>query len=133
MASIWAEHPLHGPARDWVLRSRAGDVEAVICQHSLMEVFASLTGMPSRPRLGPALVRAALDETCRTIGIVEIGVEEYRTCLQLAERLGLSGGVVYDLLILRAAEQARVDHLVTANSKHFSRLRPDDAGFVVSL
>lgn len=41
---------------------------------------------------------------------------------------GLAGGVIYDALIARAAEQAGVERLVTLNESRFRRARPDLTG-----
>jgi predicted nucleic acid-binding protein len=133
VAALWAGHPLHDPAKSWVVRSRSVEISALMCQHSLMEVFASLTGMPSRPKLGPAAVRAALDEALKSIEVVALTPADYRSCLSQAEKLGISGGICYDLLILHTAQKAKVDCLITGNARDFQRLWTGDPSFIEGL
>jgi predicted nucleic acid-binding protein len=122
VASIWAEHPRHERAKEWLLKVRRGEATGVVSQHTLLEAYASLTGMPSRPKLGPAIVRAALLEALQGFEVSEMSPSDYWDCLARAELSGLSGGVVYDLLILTAGETAVVDCVLTANEKDFKRL-----------
>lgn len=57
--------------------------------------------------------------------IATLTATDHRAVLDdLAER-GLSGGVVYDALIARAAVRASADRLVTLNSRDFRRAWPE--------
>lgn len=125
VAAVWAGHPQHLDAKAWLLKARKGQVKGAISQHTLLECFATLTGMPSRPRLSPALVSAALLEAISGLETIELGSSDYLRCVQRADNAGLAGGIVYDLLIMCAAEKAGAYQLVTLNAKDFERLRSE--------
>lgn len=40
--------------------------------------------------------------------------------------MGFSGGVIYDALIVHAAEKSNVDRILTFNEKHFQRVCPPE-------
>jgi hypothetical protein len=89
--------------------------------------------MPTRPKLSPVAVHAALTEALRKIDITELGAEDYLDCLLRAKQGLFSGGICYDLLILCAAEKSGADKLVTANARDFLRLHPRDPDFIQAL
>ena len=57
--------------------------------------------------------------------IVELNQEDYTIVLQKLPALGLSGAVVYDALIGRAAEKTGANLLLTLNRRDFDRLQLD--------
>lgn len=122
VAAIWSDHPQHSEAKAWLLRVRRGELGGAISQHTLLEAFAALTGMPSRPRLAPPVVRAAIVEAVKGFEIVALGPADYLSILERADKQDLTGGVVYDLLMLSSAERAGAEEVVTANVQDFSRL-----------
>jgi predicted nucleic acid-binding protein len=130
VAAIWAEHPQHSIALACLQRVRRGEITGAISQHTLFEAYAALTGMPSKPRLGPALVRSAILEAVAGFEIVELTSRDYFACLERAATSDLAGGVIYDFLILHSAEKAEAAQLLTANVKDFKRL-PVNSGLVV--
>ena len=133
LPSIWADHPWHSQARGWLGRVRSGELAGAISQHTLLETYSSLTGMPSRPKLGPALVRQSILEATSRFEVVELGYSDYLQCLEQADLRGLSGGIVYDLLLMRSAEKASADHVLTSNAKDFSRIVGASGPQIISL
>ena len=59
--------------------------------------------------------------------VVALETVDYMAVLEAAAQNGIVGGAVYDALIAKAADLARVDHLVTLNPKDFQRVWPDGA------
>ncbi|MBV6394588.1 MAG: hypothetical protein HFACDABA_00154 [Anaerolineales bacterium] len=58
--------------------------------------------------------------------------EDYLHVVDQLTELGILGGATYDALILRAAENAKVDLVVTLNEKDFRRVNPILADKVVA-
>ena len=57
---------------------------------------------------------------------------DYTAVIQHVAMLNLTGGVIYDALILRAAERAGVDRVLTFNVDDFRRLSPDGAAKIAA-
>ena len=59
--------------------------------------------------------------------VVPLSASDYVKTLNHVTKLGLSGGVIYDALIARAAQKGGVDALLTHNLDHFRRVWPSGA------
>ncbi len=132
VAALVEAHPEHERCRPWLEKVCAGDLELVVAAHSLAELFAVLSTLPVRPKLTPALARRLIRENVeRHATIATLTATDHRAVLDdLAER-GLSGGVVYDALIARAAARSGVDRLITLNGRDFRRAWPEGEGRVI--
>lgn len=129
VAALVRSHPRHGDARPWVARAQAGEVELVIAAHTLAELHATLTALPVKPRLSPETAGRLRDENLpEGTEIVALTADDYRAVLRSTVERGIAGGLIYDALIARAAEQAGVERLVTLNESHFRRAWPDGTG-----
>jgi predicted nucleic acid-binding protein len=133
LAALVRSHPRHAQARPWLVRARAGEIVIVLAAHTLAELHATLTTLPVRPRISPQTAeRLRNDNLPETTEIVALAVDDYRAVVQGAVELGLAGGVIYDALIARAAENGRADRLVTLNESDFRRAWPEGADRITS-
>jgi predicted nucleic acid-binding protein len=133
LAALVRSHPRHAQARPWLVRARAGEIVIVLAAHTLAELHATLTTLPVRPRISPQTAeRLRNDNLPETTEIVALAVDDYRSVVQGAVELGLAGGVIYDALIARAAENGRADRLVTLNESDFRRAWPEGADRITS-
>ena len=129
VAALVRSHPRHGEARPWIARALAGEVELVVAAHTLAELHATLTTLPVKPRISPETAGRLRDDNLpKGAEIVALTAADYRAVLRSTVDRGLAGGVIYDALIARAAEQAGVERLVTLNESHFRRAWPDGTG-----
>ncbi len=64
--------------------------------------------------------------------MIALTAADYTAVSQHVALLNLTGGVVYDALILRAAERAGVDRVLTFNVDDFRRLWPDGVAKVAA-
>jgi predicted nucleic acid-binding protein len=64
--------------------------------------------------------------------IVALSTADYVGVIRDAAELSLAGGVVYDALIARAAQKAKVERLLTLNPQDFLRVWPAGAGVVAA-
>jgi predicted nucleic acid-binding protein len=83
------------------------------------------------PRIAPAIAWRLIHENVEpTATVVPLTPADYRLTLRRLMELGLSGGVVYDALIARAAQKAKVERLLTLNPDDFGRVWPEGAAVV---
>ena len=91
---------------------------------TLGEVYATLTGLPVRPRITGAEGVAIVKQICERLTIVSLSESEYVSTLEGASPT-IVGNTVYDALIARCAIKAEAAVLLTWNVQHFMRLGPD--------
>ncbi|MEX0777612.1 MAG: PIN domain-containing protein [Phycisphaeraceae bacterium] len=125
IAAMVSSHPEHARALPWLGRAKAGKFAWFVAAHSLAEVYAGLTAIPFVPRIAPALALQAIDDNIQSAKLVPLSARDYRATILLAAQRGLTGGAIYDALIARAAQRARVDRLLTFNPTDFHRVWPD--------
>lgn len=58
--------------------------------------------------------------------------QDYRTVIHNLAEMSLSGGVVCDALLARAAQKAKAQRLSTLNPRDFLRVWPDGAAVITS-
>jgi predicted nucleic acid-binding protein len=126
VAGIVEAHALHERAFGWLKRARAGEIEVLLAAHTVAELYAVLTALPVRPRIGPAAARGLVRESTEAAAeIVTLSASDYDRTIERLARLGIGGGAVYDALIARAAEKSGVERLVTLDERDFLRVWPE--------
>lgn len=112
----------------YLQRAVRGDTGFIVAVHSLAELYAVLTRIPTSLRVSPAAARDLIQENVLgAAAIVTLDAADYEAVVKRCAELGLAGGVVYDALIARAAEKAEVDTLLTFNPRDFHRIWPEGA------
>ena len=66
-----------------------------------------------------------LDISALARHVVPLVQEDYLSTILRISSMGLSGSLIYDALIARAAEKAGAEHLLTFNESHFRRVWPE--------
>jgi predicted nucleic acid-binding protein len=129
VSAFHADHPHHEPSFNLFVSSKKHDTSCAL--HSLVEVYATLTGMRSAAR------RSSGDQALLFIGdirdrftIVGLDEQEYFQTLEDSAAAGIAGGAIYDALIGHCALKARAKTIYTWNTKDFLRLPPPIAGRV---
>ncbi len=104
---------------------RTGGEDSVFCStHSIAECFSVLTSLPLTRRISPAEARQlVLESILSRVTVVPLDREDYRWALDAVSGNGLSGGIVYDALHLRAARKSGCVRVFTYNTNHFTALR----------
>lgn len=133
VAATVASHPQHSPARAVLDRALSGELAYHVCTHTIAELYAVLTSLPVRPRITARLARELIRENVtRFAQRISLASDDYDMVVdRLAER-GLSGGIVYDALIARAAEKAKVERLLTLNPGDFKRAWPESESIIAA-
>lgn len=126
VAAMVESHPAYDRAFPWLQRGQAGEFDYIVASHTLAELYAVLTTLPVSPRLSPGTACRLIHENVeRKARIIPLATADYAAVLRDMSERGLSGGVIYDALIARAAQKAGVDRLVTLNIEDFRRVWPD--------
>lgn len=126
VASMVEVHPKHHQSLTWFKKVQTGKTGFTVCSHSLAECYAVLTKLPTIPRITPSLAIRLIEENIiKHAKLIYLTDKEYLSVIKQIAGLSLSGGIIYDALILKAAEKAKVDKLLTLNPRDFHRLMSD--------
>lgn len=125
VAAMLADHVRHSESVRWLSRAKDGAFEYFVSGHSLAEVYAVLTRLPRSPKIGPLEAVGLIRENIETHAkIITLSANDYLILVQELAASNLTGGVIYDAVIARAATIAGVDHLLTLNAEDFRRISP---------
>jgi predicted nucleic acid-binding protein len=131
VAALIESHESHEQALPWLDRALAGEIEAFVAAHSLAELFATLTRIPTKPRISPGLaLRMLRENVLLAFRPIALSAEDFVSTLEKLADLDCSGGVIYDGLIAAAAARAGVDRFLTLNVSHFRRVWPEGADLI---
>lgn len=122
VATFYSDHEHHGPSLDLFLRF--GKKDACCAAHSLAEVYATLTGMPGKRRVGGDAALLFLSDIRKHLTLVSLDEREYFQLVEEAASLNLASGAIYDALLGYCALKAQAKTLYTWNTKDFLRLSP---------
>ncbi len=133
VAALLPGHESHQAAVPWLSRAKSGAFQFIFSAHSLAELYAVLTRIPVSPPISPETAGKLIHENIvSAASLVAIRADEYLSVLKEMIEEGLTGGAVYDAVIVAAAKRAEVDLLVTLNTGHFQRIWPAGAARIVS-
>jgi predicted nucleic acid-binding protein len=133
IASLIEAHPMHHRAFPWLRQAKERDFELIVAGHTVAELYAVLSSLPTKPRISPAVAWKLIRENIAAVGkIVSLTATEYSAALMKISEMGLAGGITYDALIAKVAEKSKVERLLTLNSNHFKRVWPEGEEIIVS-
>jgi predicted nucleic acid-binding protein len=133
IAALLPGHPSHISAISWLSRAKSGAFEFLFSAHSLAELYAVLTRIPLSPPVSPEAAGRLIRENVLSAATIRaLSADEYVTLLSELIGKSLTGGAIYDAVIAKIAEEARVDLLVTLNIGHFQKVWPEAAARIVS-
>ena len=93
--------------------------------HTLAELFAVLTALPIKPPISPEHAMLFVDEIRARLAPISLDSQDYYRTLRAAADRGLSGGRIYDALLLRCAKKCNAQTIYTWNLKHFEAIAPE--------
>jgi predicted nucleic acid-binding protein len=131
VAAIVEPHPMHTRALPWLQRAKAGEIDFLVASHTLAELYAVLTTLPLKPRVLPLTAwRLVHDNVETSAKIISLSPSDYKDAIKYISELGLTGGIIYDALIVKAAQKSGVERLLTFNADDFVRLWPGGENFI---
>jgi predicted nucleic acid-binding protein len=99
--------------------------------HSLAEIFNVLSGRPLPFRMSPVDAAKVVAHTAQRFKTISLTSSEYVDAVEGLARLGHSGGMIYDALIVACARKAKATRIYTLNPRHFRLVAPDLAARIV--
>lgn len=123
VAALDGHHPDHGACI--ALLGTLQPPGAYCALHSYAELYAVMSGKPSKPRLRPLDVDAMLERLDRLFTPVALTRREYRAAIRTNAEAGVAGGRVYDALILACAIKSEAEAIYTLNQRDFLALAPE--------
>ena len=116
---FYADHPQHASSTKLFLEAGREDFCAL---RTLGEVYATLTGLPLRPRITGSEGINIVKQIRERLALITLSEQEYVSALELASSGAIVGGAAYDALIAHCALKAGADILLTWNVRDFTRL-----------
>ena len=127
VAVFYADHPQHASSAKLFLEAGKDDFCAL---RTLGEVYATLSGLPLRPRITGPEGMSIVKQIQERLTLVTLSEQEYVSALELASSGSVVGAATYDALIARCALKAEADILLTWNVRDFARLGPSIARLI---
>lgn len=126
VAAFVGRHPRHTVAMRCYQAALAPKNNLLVAAHSLAELYAVLTRLPSRPRITGGVARSLIrDNVSRPARIVTLSGSDYASAIDRMADKGLTGGAVFDALVAQAAIKADAKRLFTFNRSDFVRVWPE--------
>jgi predicted nucleic acid-binding protein len=123
IAALVESHPSHNRAFPWLKQAREKKLELIVASHTLAELYAFLTTLPLKPRISSSVAWRLVNENIESAGkVVSLTPAEYSLTIRGLSDIGLVGGIIFDTLIARVAQKAKVERLLTLNPDHFRRI-----------
>jgi len=134
IAALVEAHPMHQRAFPRLKQAKEkDDFELIVAGHTVAELYAVLSTLPTKPRISPAVAWRLIHENIEAAAkIVSLTAAEYSAVIKKISEMGLAGGITYDALIAKVAEKSKVEQLLTLNPDHFKRVWPEGEKIIVS-
>jgi len=123
---FYADHEHHEASAAVYLNGTKDDFCA---RRSLGEVYATLTGLPVRPRITGPNALSVVEQIRERLTLVSLSDGEYLSALDSASP-AIIGNAFYDWLIAKCALKVGATNLITWNVKHFKRFGLEISGIV---
>ena len=132
LAGMIEAHPMHGISFPWLKKAKAKEFDWGVSSHTIAELYATMTSIPTRPRITPDMAVHLLQENIeKEAQVISLTGRDYFEAIKNISKLNLSGAIIYDALIAHGAAKFGADHLLTHNQKDFSRLFPGKPSFLI--
>lgn len=133
IAAFVESHPQHKIALPWVKRAKDGGIKWAVSAHTVVECYAVLTRLPLIPKISPSFAKLLIEENIeKSAQIVSLSATEYVALMKNVANLGLSGGIIYDAITVKAAQKIKAKGVLTFNVKDFQRLSLENPDFILS-
>ena len=128
VAAFLGDHPHHQASAK--VFAGADKKHSSCGAHTLAELYSTLTSLPLKPMIAPEQAMLFLGDVRSRLSLIALDEGEYFTVIERVAGKRISGGRVYDALLLHCAVKAKADAIYTWNLKHFQQLAPDLANAI---
>ena len=133
IAALVESHPMHGRAFPWLKQAKEKQFELIVVSHTLAELYAVLSTLPLKPRISSSVAWRLINENIVSNSkIISLTPADYSSTIRRMSEAGLIGGTIYDSLVARAAQKAKVERLLTLNIDHFRRVWEDGKNKIIA-
>lgn len=122
MKRYWDSSALVKAFNDPQLEKLALEPDQFTRTHALVESWSTLTGNKLGFRVLGNDAAEMIKELTADFQFVDLALDEIKSELAKAQRKGIRGGQIYDLLHAAAAKKSGAAELLTCNLKHFAGL-----------
>ena len=123
IAAFWGDHVNHASSLEIV--AGASKTNTACSAHSVAEVYSVITALPVRPPVSPDQALLFLDQLREKVAIITLSLGDYFETVRIAAEHGVTGGQIYDALLLATARKVEARNVYTWNIRHFQRIAPD--------
>lgn len=126
VAAFVQTHPHYSPAFTALELVRTQEHQGWISQHTVAEVYATLTALPVHPRIYPSLaLRILEDNVLPYCQVVTLDPGDYRVVIRDLAAKDWRSGKIFDALHLHCAKKQPIDRIYTFNVRDFRQLAPE--------
>jgi predicted nucleic acid-binding protein len=123
IAAFVESYPKHKSALSFLTKAKNKEFELFVSSHTILEIYSVLTSAPFKPKITPQIVNRLIENNVKEIAkTIYLTDEDYFKIVENMSNSNFSGGLVYDAIIVECALKAKVDEILTLNSKDFLRL-----------
>lgn len=123
VAAFWGGHVHHSSS---IKRFAAAEKGRSACGiHSLAEVYSVMTALPVKPMIPPEQALLFVGEVRDRLTLISLTADEYYAAIEKLASGGVTGGRMYDGLLLACAAKWKAEIVLTWNLKHYQSLAPD--------
>lgn len=127
IAAVCSWHEHHDRAAEAILSRLDRGERMVVAAPALIEMYAVLTRLPAPYRLSPAAALSLVqDNFLSNVKIAALDARAYQLLLGEAPASGISGGQIYDAVIVACARLQKIQTLLTLNESHFQSFAASD-------
>lgn len=123
IAAFVESHPKHKSALSFLMKAKNKEFQLFVSSHTILEIYSVLTSAPFKPKITPIIAKQLIENNVKNIAkIIYLTDEDSFNIVDKMFNSNFSGGIVYDAIVVECALKAKVDEILTLNSKDFLRL-----------
>jgi predicted nucleic acid-binding protein len=105
------------------MKAKNKEFQLIVSSHTILEIYSVLTGAPFKPKITPIIAKQLIENNVKNIAKTIYLTDE--DAFKIVDKMfdsNFSGGLIYDAIVVECALKAKVDEILTLNSKDFLRL-----------
>ena len=123
IAAFVESHPKHKSALSFLMKAKSKEFQLFVSSHTILEIYSVLTSTPFKPKITPIIAKLLIENNIKNIAkTIYLTGEDYFKIVEKMSNSNLSGGIIYDAIVVECALNANVDEILTLNTKDFLRL-----------
>ena len=123
IAAFVESHPKHKSALSFLMKTKNKEFEFLVSSHSILEIYSVLTSAPFKPKITPIIARQLIENNIKNLAeTIYLTDKDYFEIIEKMDKWNLSGGIVYDAILVECALKVKADEILTLNPRDFLRL-----------